>query len=101
MTAEVAGVGGGVVGRGMWVVRVVPCPGGLVMVRVPSTAAMRSVSPVSPLPLLGLAPPMPSSVMVRVSWLSWWWAVLVLTSMVMVVAWAYLAVLVRASATTK
>ena len=80
----------------MWAVRVVPCPGGLVMVRVPSTAAMRSVSPVSPLPLLGLAPPMPSSVMVRVSWLSWWWAV-----MVMVVAWAYLAVLVRASATMK
>jgi hypothetical protein len=48
-------------GRGSQTCNVVPSPGGLCTVIVPPSASTRSVSPVSPEPLAGSAPPMPSS----------------------------------------
>jgi CheY-like chemotaxis protein len=45
----------------IWMSKVVPPPGGLVMCNVPPSASIRSPSPVSPEPRAGSAPPVPSS----------------------------------------
>src|SRR5213076_393797 len=46
---------------GTWISRVVPLPAGLLTWRVPPSASMRSLSPTSPEPWRGSAPPIPSS----------------------------------------
>src|SRR5512132_1260898 len=71
-------------------------PGGLEMVRWPSTAATRSARPCRPLPLAGSAPPTPSSMTSTMS-RSRWRAMRTPIS----AARACLAALARASATTK
>ena len=81
---------------GMTARRCVPSPGSLSITSVPSTAATRSVRPLSPEPVVARAPPTPSSRTSTTSSPSSW-----ATRTLAWLARAYLATFVSASATVK